>query len=128
VPNFTYAEFTERIKCRPYIPSASQIVVSAKNGQWLIHEILNPTLVLTRGQTYTFNITIIGYRFWIQSVPGDFDESALYNSGITNNGALNTGIPSELETMVFIVPLDSPDTLYYVTNSMPYMRGIIQIV
>jgi hypothetical protein len=52
----------------------------------------NPTLTLTRGQTYTFTVSALGHPFWITTARGAGDTSAnAFSTGVTNNGASPAG-------------------------------------
>lgn len=65
----------------------------------------NPQLTLYRGQTYEFNVNSPGDPFFIRTdnLQG---QSTNYNKGVTNNG-------SEVGKIIFVVPNDAPDVLYY---------------
>jgi hypothetical protein len=55
---------------------------------YLIDGAADPTLTLTRGQTYTFTVVTVGHPFWITTAPGAGDaEANAYAPGVTNNGA-----------------------------------------
>jgi len=73
----------------------------------------NPSISMMRGNTYSLVINAVGHPFWIQSVSG------AYNTGVTNNG-IDSG------TITFSVPLDAPNTLYYVCQNHS-MQGTITI-
>jgi glucose/arabinose dehydrogenase len=79
----------------------------------------NPPITLMRGQTYTFDInTAADHPFEIVSdatFPG-----TPYNNGVINNN-ISTG------TITFAVPLDAPDTLFYIC-SIHFFGGTINIV
>ena len=80
----------------------------------------NPTLTLKRGQTYYFvNNSGGSHPFRIQSTTGT--GGTAYNTGVTNNGASSGAI-------VFHVPMDAPNTLYYQCTSHGGMVGTIKIV
>lgn len=76
----------------------------------------NPTLVLQRGMTYQFNITVNGHPFRIASSPS----GPAFNVGVTNNDSM-------LGTVIFKVPMDAPSQLYYYCLAHPMMNGIIDI-
>jgi hypothetical protein len=77
----------------------------------------NPTITLTRGVTYTFAIDAESdHPFQISS---DADGSS-YDNGVVNNN-INEG------TLIFTVPADAPDTLYYVCT-VHIFGGTINIV
>ena len=90
---------------------ASDYVISNKN---------DPTLTLERGKTYEFNIDASGHPFWIKTISSTGTGNS-YSDGITNNGTSN-GI------IVFKVPDDAPDQLYYNCQIHTSMNGIIKIV
>ena len=90
---------------------ASDYVISNKN---------DPTLTLERGKTYEFNIDASGHPFWIKTISSAGTGNS-YSDGITNNGTSN-GI------IVFKVPDDAPDQLYYNCQIHSSMNGIIKIV
>lgn len=76
----------------------------------------NPTLVLQRGMTYQFNITVNGHPFRIASSAS----GPAFNVGVTNNDSM-------LGTITFKVPMDAPSQLYYYCLAHPGMNGIINI-
>ncbi|GAB1855436.1 hypothetical protein MHTCC0001_02700 [Flavobacteriaceae bacterium MHTCC 0001] len=81
----------------------------------------NPTLTLKRGETYEFVVKASGHPFYIKTekIPG---KDKAYNSGVTNNGA------SDDVVLVFAVPKDAPDVLYYVCQYHKLMSGELKIV
>ncbi|MGM0582238.1 MAG: DUF7282 domain-containing protein [Bacteroidota bacterium] len=78
----------------------------------------NPTLVLTRGSTYTFLIDANGKAFHITRFQTSGSYSA-YDKRITNNGT-RSGL------ITFTVPMDAPDKLHY--NGGHDTHGIINII
>jgi hypothetical protein len=73
---------------------------------------------LSRGHTYVFeNLSGGSHPFQIRVSNG----GAAYTSGVTNNGA-STG------NIVFEVPMDAPNTLYYQCTSHSTMGNTINIV
>ena len=81
----------------------------------------NATVILTRGNTYTFTLFLQGdFPFWIKTAPTTGTGDA-YNSGVTRNGA--TG-----GTVTFTVPQDAPNTLYYSCQNQSLMKGTISVV
>ncbi|WP_238718875.1 hypothetical protein [Pelagihabitans pacificus] len=80
----------------------------------------NPELELTRGSTYEFSVDTPGHPFIIKSVQGTGTDNT-YDDGVTNNGAA-TG------TIVFTVPEDAPDVLFYICEFHGSMTGRIRIV
>ncbi|MGB3606918.1 hypothetical protein [Psychroserpens sp.] len=79
----------------------------------------NPELQLTRGVTYEFIVNSPGHPFFIKSIESTGTENA-YNDGVTNNGIANG-------TLVFTVPSDAPDMLFYNCEFHGSMTGSIII-
>lgn len=80
----------------------------------------NPDFTFKRGQTYTFNVNAPGHPFLIKTTATlGTDDS--YDNGVTNNGAA-TG------TITFTVPMDAPDTLYYICEFHASMVGTLTII
>jgi hypothetical protein len=76
----------------------------------------NPTLTLTRGQTYTFAINTDSiHPFAISTEDFDFNVPGVSGNNI-NNG-----------TITFAVPMDAPDTLVYYC-SFHFFGGAINII
>jgi len=84
-------------------------------GPGLTGAVNDPTIYLTRGQTYIFENNSGGHPFQIQSVAGS--GGSAYNTGVTNNGG---GNGTEIK---ITVPHDSPDILYYQCTSHANMGG-----
>ena len=96
-------------------------VTNQGNRAYVIDYVINPQLTLVRGNTYIFALSIEGsFPFWIKTIPSTGLVN-IYNNGITNNGA-NEG------TIVFTVPQDAPDTLYYNAENSAQMAGQFNIV
>ena len=88
---------------------------------WVIDYASNPELTLVRGNTYTFNLSLTApLPFYIKTEPS-YGSINLYNSGVTNNGAI-TGL------ITFVVPQDAPDTLFYCSSTEFNMRGQFNII
>ena len=86
-------------------------------GPGLAGTVNNPTIYLSRGQTYIFENNSGGHPFQIQSVAGV--GGAAYNTGVTNNGGGNG------TEIIITVAHDAPDNLYYQCTSHSGMNGII---
>ncbi len=80
----------------------------------------NPDFTLKRGETYEFNINTPGHPFIIKSVQGTGTENA-FNEGVTGNGSVDG-------TIVFTVPTDAPNTLFYNCEFHGSMTGMFTIV
>jgi hypothetical protein len=97
-------------------------VTNSGASSYVIDGVNNPTLTLTRGQTYTFTVTAIGHPFWIATQRGSGDtESNAFSQGVTGNGA-SPG------TATFVVPASGPATLFYQCSFHDPMGGTLQIV
>lgn len=80
----------------------------------------NPDLTLKRGETYEFIVDAPGHPFLIKSVQST-GTGDTYNDGVTNNGAVSG-------TVVFTVPNDAPDTLFYNCEFHSPMTGTLTII
>lgn len=90
-------------------------------GKYTINGQLNPDIVLTRGETYNFIISVgVVHPFWLKSVQGTGTDG-FYDNGINANG-ITSG------TIIFSVPEDAPDTLYYNCKNHSTMTGTISIL
>ena len=81
----------------------------------------NPTLTLYRGQTYKFEIDSPGNPFSIKTLrtPGFLDR---YDTFGLDNFAVENG------TITFTVPFNSPDVLYYQSETDIDLGGVIQVL
>ncbi len=96
-------------------------VTNSGNSAYIIDGVNNPVLTLTRGQTYTFNITSgPAHPFFIKTVQGTGTGNA-YNNGVTNNGATSG-------TLTFTVPMDAPATLFYDCANHSPMTARIDVI
>jgi flagellar biosynthesis GTPase FlhF len=97
-------------------------VANSGSSAYLIDNITNLTINLVRGNQYIFNINVnvSGHLFWIQTSTGSYNSANIYSTGITNNGI-------HFGDLTFDVPLDAPNTLYYVCQYHSSMRGVINI-
>ena len=91
-------------------------------GEGLTGAVNDPALYLTRGKTYRFvNGNSSGaHPFRIQTTVNG-SAGTEYNTGVTNNGGAGGS------TIVFEVPHDAPDVLYYQCTSHGAMGGIFYI-
>lgn len=81
---------------------------------------VNPDFTFKRGETYEFQVNTPGHPFFIKSTQttGTGDT---FDDGVTENGASSGSI-------VFTVPNDAPDTLFYICEFHGSMTGTITIV
>jgi hypothetical protein len=105
-------------------PAPAPIVFNVVNNSSVAYIINgtdnNPTLTLTRGLTYTFNISAIGHPFFIKTTSSTGTGNA-YNLGVTNNGIDNG-------TITFVVDANAPSQLFYNCQYHGSQAGIINIV
>lgn len=94
-------------------------VANSGASSYLIDNVANPTINLLRGFTYYFPVTATGHPFWIKTSQVTGTASS-YSSGVTNNGTENG-------TIVFTVPFDAPDTLYYICQFHGSMSGTLLV-
>jgi len=97
-------------------------LVTAQEGKYIFIgdiEGENPTLELVRGESYIFEIKAAGHPFWIKTVSSRGLDNK-YNEGVYNNGAQNA-------RLLFRVPEDAPDRLYYNCQFHESMQGVINI-
>ena len=90
-------------------------------GPGLTGTVNDPTIYLSRGQTYIFenNNSSNAHPFQIQSTSGQ--GGTAYNTGVTNNGGAGG---TEIK---ITVPHDAPDNLYYQCTAHANMGGTIFI-
>tara|TARA_Y100001970_G_scaffold228821_1_gene283552 strand:+ start:544 stop:1815 length:1272 start_codon:yes stop_codon:yes gene_type:complete len=100
--------------------TATLSIINNGASDYLISDKNDPTLTLERGKTYEFDVNAPGHPFWIKTINSTGTGNS-YSEGITNNGASNG-------TIVFKVPDDAPDQLYYNCQIHSSMNGIIKIV
>ena len=107
------------------VAATSFAVINNVMQSWLIGGAENPTLTLTRGQTYNFVIDspAFGPPFWITRALGAEDAPCIaWTQGVKNNGgAAGT-------TVTFVVPASAPATLFYQCSFHQPMHGTLNIV
>ena len=107
--------------CRVGTAAAADFSVgSSGQGAYVINGQNNPTLTLTRGRSYTFEVVALGHPFWIKTVQ-ETGTASTFDSGVTNNG-ISPGL------LTFAVPPSAPARLYYQCQFHEPMTGIIDIV
>ena len=88
-------------------------------GPGLNGTINDPALTLVRGQKYIFHNRSSGHPFRIQSTPNG--SAGVAYTGVTNqDGSAPTDI-------IFDVPHDAPNTLFYQCTAHPNMGGVLHI-
>lgn len=78
----------------------------------------NPSITLFRGQTYRFDIDSVNHPFSIKT-----KRSLSFNNRYTNNSNIVSDNAVELGTVIFTVPFNAPDVLYYVSENDPNVGG-----
>jgi hypothetical protein len=88
---------------------------------YTVNNLSNPSYTLMRGVTYVFQVNVSIHPFYIKTnftALGPTDE---YTNGVTGNG-VTTG------NLIFTVPADAPDTLYYHCGNHQPMGGTLTII
>ena len=85
----------------------------------------DPTLILARGKTYTFEMSGSGHPFYLKSTSSTSGTSNEYTSGVVRNGSSNSS--NDGDSLVFTVPLNAPNTLWYQCSSHSGMLGQLTI-
>ena len=104
-----------------YVLGASGTSHYTFTGKGLNGEVNDPTLTLSRGHTYIFENRSGGHPFYIKTSIDNGGTNDAYNTGVTNNGGGNG------TEIVFTVPHDAPDLLYYQCSSHSSMAGQLKI-
>lgn len=105
----------------PIGASAQTNFTVVNNGltAYRINGVDNPTLSLSRGSTYNFNVTATGHPFYIKTVSG-IGTGNQYNVGVTGQGVTNG-------TCTFAVPIEAPNQLFYHCSLHAAMGGTLNI-
>jgi len=127
---------------RSWKPTVLLLAAALVNGQWLtpaqtnsvtagdgisytINALPNPPFTFQRGTTYVFLLsgTVSFHPFWIKSTLGGFFSggAGAFNTGVTNNGATSGSV-------IFNVPANAPNQLFYQCGIHPGMSGTLTIV
>ena len=104
-----------------YVLGASGTDHYTFTGKGLNGAVNDPTIYLVRGQTYIFENRSGGHPFYIKTSIANGGTNDAYNTGVTNNGGGNG------TEIVFTVPHDAPDTLYYQCSIHSSMSGEFKI-
>lgn len=98
------------------------IVTNDGSASYVIDGESNPSITVMRGQTYLFELNASGHPFWIQTTRvSGYDATAEYSSGVSGNG-------TDVGQMLWTVPLDAPDTLFYQCQFHASMGGNIIVI
>ena len=106
-----------------YVLGASGTNHYTFTGKGLTGAVNDPTLTLSRGHTYIFENrnSANAHPFYIKTSIANGGTNDAYNTGVTNNGGAGG------TEIVFTVPHDAPDTLYYQCSSHSSMAGQLSI-
>ena len=104
-----------------YVLGASGTDHYTFTGKGLNGAVNDPTLTLSRGHTYIFENRSGGHPFYIKTSIANGGTNDAYNTGVTNNGGGNG------TEIIFTVPHDAPDLLYYQCSSHSSMNGQLKI-
>jgi hypothetical protein len=105
---------------RAAVQDSTFMVVNVSLSAYRIGTLTNPTLTLTRGQTYTFSVNAFGHPFYIKTAR-TIGTTNLWNDGVIDNG-LDTG------DVIFGVPNTAPNALFYQCGVHSAMGGTLNIV
>jgi hypothetical protein len=100
--------------------AADFTVTNSGASAYVINAQSNPTLTLTRGQTYTFAVDTPGHPFYIKTAQVTGTGST-FDTGVTNNGTTSG-------TLTFTVPASAPSPLFYQCAIHTAMTGTLAIV
>ena len=100
---------------------SSTLNVAAILGAYEINGVNNPTLIVRRGQAYTFNLNAAGHPFYLQATGNGYQSENTYSGGFIGNGQTS----GEYE---WVVPQDAPDEIFYQCEFHPVMFGKIIVV
>jgi hypothetical protein len=96
-------------------------VTNNGTSSWTIDFQANPTLTLVRGNTYTWNLIQNAPLAFFIKTELSYGTINLWSSGVQNNGATQ-GL------VIFTVPQNAPDTLYYCNDVEFNLRGQFNVV
>ena len=95
--------------------TASSLTAYTVDGQ------LNPSFTLLRGVTYVFQVNASIHPFYIKTVFTNQLSLDEYTDGVTGNGVT-------VGNLIFSVPTNAPDLLYYHCGNHQLMGGNLNIV
>ena len=107
-----------------YSDNGTTFTVTVSSSKYYIDETLKKSLTLKKGYTYYFDATdstTYNHPIFIGTISTGGSYSYEYTSGVTNSRTTT-------ETLTFIVPSDSPLTLYYNCGNHAAMGGTITVM
>ena len=106
-----------------YSDNGSTFTLTVNSSKYYIDGIQIKSLILKKGYTYYFDSTdstTNNHPLFIGTTSSGGSYTYEYTSGVTNSRATN-------DTLTFVVPSDSPSTLYYNCGNHVSMGGPITI-
>ena len=106
-----------------YSDNGTTFTVTVNSSKYYIDGILTKTLILKKGYTYYFDSTdstTNNHPLFIGTTSSGGSYTYEYTSGVTNRRTTN-------DTLTFVVPSNSPSTLYYNCGNHVSMGGSITI-
>ena len=107
-----------------YSDNGTTFTVTVSSSKYYTDGILTKSLTLKKGYTYYFDATdstTNNHPLFIGTISTGGSYTYEYTSGVTNSRTTT-------ETLTFIVPSDSPSTLYYNCGNHAAMGGTITIM
>ena len=86
----------------------------------------DPTLYMIRGKTYTFDMVGSGHPFYLKTKSSSSSTNDEYKEGVIRIDSDNSKLG--VDKLIFSVPNDAPDTLWYQCSSHSNMLGQINII
>ena len=100
---------------------SGRLNIAAIAGAYEIHGISNPTLIVRRGQTYTFNLNTPNHPFYLQTTGNGYQFTNIYGVGFSGTGQTS----GEYE---WVVTHNAPDELFYQCKFHSVMFGKITVM
>ena len=107
-----------------YSDNGTTFTVTVNSSKYYIDGILTKSLILKKGYTYYFDSkdpTTNNHPLFIGTTSSGGSYTYEYTSGVTNSRTTTV-------TLIFVVPSDSPSTLYYNCGNHASMGGSITIL
>ncbi|MBL6711555.1 MAG: hypothetical protein ISQ10_10805, partial [Planctomycetes bacterium] len=99
----------------------STLNIAAVAGAYEINGVNNPTLIVRRGQTYTFKINAENHPLYLQTTDSGYQSANIYSREFTGNGQTSG-------EHLWVVPQDAPDEIFYQCEFHPVMVGKLVII
>ena len=87
---------------------------------------LDPTLYMMRGKTYTFEMVGSGHPFYLKTKSSTYGTNDEYTNGVIRIDSSNT--KAGVDKLIFTVPYDAPNSLWYQCSAHQNMLGEIKII